>query len=214
MEGEGNPDILSLKEGEPSEKHPITKDTKGSADTRPIIERKRKASEDLQPEPKRKGYGYKGYKTTICYHWEKRKCNKGKSECPFAHGRDDLKGNKYIPKERTYDRERDRFKERERDRVKDLEYTLGKKNDTIHDQEEYIKKLKENHKEDKVEYKLKITRLEHDIKQIHKENQHLKQQLQEKNMILQHIVRIPQIPQYTTSYHSQPQPPPLIYKPS
>ena len=91
-----------------------------------------------------------------------------------------------------------------------MEYTLGKKNDTIHDQEEYIKKLKENHKEDKVEYKLKITRLEHDIKQIHKENQHLKQQLQEKNMILQHIVRIPQIPQYTTSYHSQPKPPPLI----
>ena len=211
MEEEGNPDILSLKEGEPSEKNPITKDTKGSIikeDVRPIIERKRKASGNLTRESKKREYGFKGYKTVICYHWEKRKCNKDRLECPFAHGPGDLKGNNYIPKDRTY--YKDRVKERES--VKDLEYTLGKRNDTIHDQEEYIKKLKENHKEDKVEYKLKIARFKHDIKQLHEENQHLKQQLQEKNMIIQHIVRTPQIPQYSTSYHSQP--PPLIYKSS
>ena len=100
--------------------------------------------------------------------------------------------NKYIQNDRTYDRDRDR----DRDRIKELEYILKKKT--------------EEHKEDKVDYKLVIAKFKDHIKQVKEETQNLRQQLQEKNMIIHHIIRQLQIPQYQTSYNSQPSP--LIYK--
>ena len=56
MEGEGNPDILSLKEGEPDEKNTTTIDKEGLAkkDVPHIIKDKRKASEYLQNNSKLK----------------------------------------------------------------------------------------------------------------------------------------------------------------
>ena len=208
------PNIQPLKEGEPTEANPITKDTVGSTikeDVHPIIERKRKASEYLTNEPKKKDHQFKGYKTVICYHWENGKCKKGRFKCPFAHGDKDLKGYKYIQKDRTYDRDRvrDRDRDRDRDRGRDKFKELE---NTIYDNEEYIKKLERTNQTNQtyfVEYKLKLSRMEIEIKKLYKDNHNLGQQLKDKDIIIQHIVRIPQ---YQTTYNSQP--PPSIYKPS
>lgn len=211
MEGKGNPDILSLKEGEPSEKNPITIDKEGFAkkEVPHIIKDKRKASEYLQNNSKRKDNGFKDYKSVMCYHWENGTCKKGRFNCSFAHGTSDLKRNNYIPKDR-------------RNIIKDLEDTIERRNSTIYNNNKYIKKLECDNQESNIEYKLKLSRVNRDIKKLQEENKHLKQKLEDKDKIIQDrgkiiqdisrppppIQQYQQYKQYQQSYNS---PPPLIY---
>ena len=160
---EATKDFIPLrKNNEPTKEEPIVIDVRGVRDVRDVIDRKRKASEDLtnnykkghispdinqqqqQQQQQQNFVTYNKRKTRMCYHWEFRRCYKTKEECNYAHGVDDLNSPinsyNYIENKDKKDQELKRSDE-EIDK-----YNLKRKEEELNTKEEDLKTREESFK--------------------------------------------------------------------
>ena len=148
------------KNNEPTKDNPIVVDVRG------VINRKRKASEDLTNNYKKEfilpdtqhNYLPNNFKTRICDYWKEGKCRNSKEKCNFAHGIDDLNFKNQHIKSYNYMENREK-KEQELKRsdeeidkynLKRKEEELNTKENELETREEALK-TKENELETREE---------------------------------------------------------------